>query len=148
MSSEEKENEMRIEGTNKLRAGGRGRPKAAVVEYDFAVDGGAEGAINLRGDSLPKGAVIVDSLVSVETAPTGASAECKFAIAAESAGDLQAAKKVGEAPWSTATPKRGAVTATSTPVVTTAARNVVATISGAAAIGGKFKVVVWYLELG
>lgn len=135
-----------IDGTNKVGPGLNGRPKTAVAEYDFAVDGGAVGAITLRGDKLPAGAVIVDSLVHVRTKPESGG-EATVLLTAESEGDLQASKKVSEAPWSTATPKRGAVTATGTPVATTAERSIVAKVGTAALTKGKFSVVVTYLEV-
>jgi hypothetical protein len=134
-----------IEGTNRVGAGLNGRPKVAVAEYDFAVDGGATGTLTLRGDQIPAGAVIVDSLINVKTKPESGG-EATISLGGEAEGDLQAAKKVSEAPWSTATPKRGAVTATATPVVTTAARSITAKIATAALTKGKFQVVVTYLE--
>jgi hypothetical protein len=136
-----------IDGTNKVGIGlGGGRVKTAVGVYDFAVDGGAIGAHPLRGDKIPAGAVIVDSLIVVDTKPESGGA-ATVQLTAEGEGDLQAAKAVTEAPWSTATPKRGAVTATATPVVTTVARNIVAKVATAALTKGKFRVVVSYLEL-
>jgi hypothetical protein len=137
-----------IEKTNELGVGqlGQGEPKYAVAEYDFAVDGGETGNVTLRGDELPAGAIIVDSLINVETEPESGG-EATILLTAESEGDLQASKKVSEAPWSTATPKRGAVTATGTPVVTTAARSIVAKVGTAKLTAGKFQVVVTYLEL-
>lgn len=136
-----------IEKTNEVGAGlGGGRVKAAVAEYDFAVDGGAIGNHTLRGDVLPKGAVVVDSLINVDT-KLESGGEATVLLSAEAEGDLQASKKVSEAPWSTATPKRGAVTATSTPVATTAVRSVVAKIGTAALTKGKFRVVVFYVQL-
>jgi hypothetical protein len=134
-----------IEGTNRIGAGLGGGVKTAVAEYDFATDGGAVGTINLRGDKLPAGAVVVDSLINVKTKPESAG-EATVQVGSEGEADLQAAKKVTEAPWSTATPKRGAVTATSTPVVTTAERSITAKVAAAALTKGKFTVVVSYLE--
>jgi hypothetical protein len=138
-----------IEGTNTMAVGalGRATSRFCVVEYDTAVDSKAEGDITLRGDSLPSGALIIDSLVHVKT-KMESGGEAKILVTAESAGDIQAAKKVGEAPWSTATPKRGAITATTTPVVTTAARSIKAKIETAALTAGKFVVVVEYLVIG
>lgn len=137
-----------IEKSNQLGVGqlGQGEPKYAVAEYDFAVDGGATGNHTLRGDTIPAGAVIIDSLVNVKTKPESGG-EATVLLTAETEGDLQASKKVSEAPWSTATPKRGAVNATGTPVVTTAQRSIVAKVGTAALTKGKFQVVVTYLEL-
>ena len=135
-----------IEGTNRTSVGASGRPKAAVALYDFAVDGGAVGDIALRGDQIPASAVIVDTLIVVDTAVTGGGS-ATLALKAESAADLQAAAAVTGAPWSTTTPKRASLTATSAPVRTTAARTPTATVATAALTAGKFTVVVWYVEL-
>lgn len=136
-----------IEGTN--RAGGRlslGERKQAVAEYDFAVDGGAIGDITLRGDKLPSGAIIVDALLHVET-PLNSGGAATVALKSEGAADLNNADAFGGAPWSTAGAKRVDFTATTAPIKTTAARNIVATVAAAALTAGKFKVVVEYLEL-
>jgi hypothetical protein len=121
------------------------REGTARARYDFARQGGAVGDIVLSGDSIPKGAVILDSLLKVETAPDSAAHTATIAVKAEGAGDLQAAKKVEEAPWSTAGAKRGGLTSTSAPVTTTARRSIVATIATQAVTKGKFGVYVRYL---
>lgn len=136
-----------IDGT--LKTGGRlgmGRIKQAVANFDFAVDGGKAEAHTLRGDTIPKDAVIVDSLIKVDTECKSAEDKATVLVSAESEGDLQASKKSNEAPWSTKGAKRGAVTATGTPVTTTAERSIVATIGTAALTAGKFTVVVSYLD--
>jgi hypothetical protein len=134
-------------GTRKVGAGQPyGSPKPAVAAYDFAVDGGAVGDITLRGDTIPSGAVIVDSLIQVDTVLTSGGA-ATVAVKVESAADVNAADAISGAPWSTTGPKRGDLTATTAPVKTTAARNVVATVGTAALTAGVFKVVVWYVEL-
>jgi len=136
-----------IEQTNRVGdPQSQGRAKVAVGTYDFAVDGGAVGALTLRGDTIPAGAVITDSLIVVQT-KVESGGEATVLLSAEAEGDLQASKKVSEAPWSTATPKRGAVTATGTPVATTAARGIVAKVGTAALTKGKFKVLVTYMEV-
>jgi hypothetical protein len=121
------------------------REGVARARYDFARQGGAVGDIVLSGDSIPKGAVILDSLIKVETAPDSAAHTATIALKSEGAGDLQAAKKVEEAPWSTATAKRGAVTAATAPVTTTARRGIVATVATQVVTKGKFSVYVRYL---
>lgn len=136
-----------IEGTRKVGGlSGQGSPKPAVALYDFAVDGGKVEGIVLRGDKLPKGAVIVDSLIEVQT-KLESGGEAKVSIDTEGAGDIQSSKKASEAPWSTAGAKRGSLTATSAPVTTTAERSIVAKVETAALTKGKFRVVVWYVEL-
>ena len=47
-----------------------GRTKWARAYYDFATDAGAIGSINLRGDKLPSGAVILSAYVKVDTLVT------------------------------------------------------------------------------
>ncbi len=134
-------------GTMKVGAGAAlGRPKPAVGLYDFAVEGGAVGDITLRGDAIPSGAIIVDSLIHVDTVLTsGGSAT--VAIKTEGAADVNAADAISGAPWSTTGAKRGDLTATTAPVKTTAARSIVATVGTAALTAGVFRIVVWYVEL-
>lgn len=137
-----------IEGTSKVGAGvPGGRVKAAVGLYDFGVDGGAVGDIPLRGDRIPSGAVIVDSLIHVDTVLTSGGA-ATVAIKTQGAADVNAADAISGAPWSSTGAKRGDLTATSAPVKTTAARTITATVGTAALTAGKFSVVVWYVELG
>jgi hypothetical protein len=135
-----------IEGTGRVGAGGvRSARKTAVGLYDFAIEGGAVGDITLRGDTIPSGAVIIDSLIKVETALTSGGA-ATVAIKAESAADINAADAISGAPWSTTGSKRGDLTATTAPVTTTAARALVATVAVEALTAGKFTVVVTYVE--
>jgi hypothetical protein len=129
-----------IEGTSRL--------KSIVAEYDFAVDGGAVSSITLRasdsiGNAVPNGAVVTGGYIEVDTALTGVGAS--VAVTLEGAGDLQAAAAISGAPWSTTGRKSitPAFTGASS-VKTTAARSVVAVISGAVLTAGKFRVVVFY----
>lgn len=126
---------------------GRSKPRLAAFEYDFAVDGGAVGAITLRGTALPAGAVVTDSLVKCVTAATsGGSATVSLGI--EGAADIQAATAFSSAPYAAAGAKHGAaLTATTAPVVTTAARSVVATVAVAALTAGKLVVVLTYVNV-
>jgi hypothetical protein len=137
-----------IEGSGKIGAGGvRGARKTAVGLYDFATEGGAVGAITLRGDTVPSGAIIIDALIQVDTALTsGGSAT--VAVKVESANDILTATAYGSSPWSSTGAKRATLTATSAPVTTTAARSIVATVATAALTAGAFKVIVTYVELG
>lgn len=138
-----------IEGTGRVGVGlALGRTRRAVALYDFAVDGGAVGDIALRGDAIiPSGAVIIDSLIHVDTALTSGGA-ATVAIKSEGAADINAADAISGAPWSTTGAKRGDLTATTAPVKTTAARTLTATVATAALTAGKFTVIVTYLELG
>lgn len=138
----------RIEGTEKIGASelGAGRVKALVGLYDFALDGGAVGDITLRGEQLPINAIVVDALLEVDTVLTSAGAPT-VAIKTEGAADINAADLISGAPWSTTGAKRTDFTATSAPIKITAARDVVATVAVAALTAGKFKVVIYYVEL-
>jgi hypothetical protein len=69
--------------------------------YDFALDGGAQGTINLRGPKLPSGALVTDAIVQVDTIPTGTGASIA-ATTGESAADVQAAAAISGAPGSSA----------------------------------------------
>lgn len=135
-------------GTELLKAGGPlGTAKPAVSLYDFAVDGGATTAITLRGDTVPSGAIIVDALLQVDTALTGGTVTDTVQLNIEGTADLAAAAARNAAPWSTTGAKRLTITATATPVTTTAARTSTLKINATALTAGKFRLVVWYLEL-
>ena len=132
-----------IEGSNRL--------KTAVGEYDFAVDGGAVGAITLRaapGDAqgavLPAGSVITGGYIEVDTPFTSGGA-ATVSVGSEAAADLQAAAAVSGAPWST-TGRKSVVPAGTgaTSVKTTAARSLTLTVATAALTAGKGRVVVFY----
>ncbi|GAA2159361.1 hypothetical protein [Glycomyces lechevalierae] len=136
-----------VPGTGKIGSTSYiGRTKWARAFYDFAVDGGAVGDIALRGDRIPSGAVILDSLVKVDTALTSGGA-ATVAVKVESAADVNAADAISGAPWSTTGAKRGDLTATTAPVTTTAARTITATVATAALTAGKFSVAIAYVEL-
>src|ERR1043166_8952265 len=121
-----------IEGAEKIGNGLYiGEVKAARAFYDFALDGGAVGAITLRGDTIPAGAIVTDALVHVDTIPTSGGA-ATIAVKVESGTDIVNADAISGAPWSTLGAKRADFTATTAPIKTTAARSVVATVATAA----------------
>jgi hypothetical protein len=122
------------------------REAVAKATYSFARDGGVVGDIVLSGDVVPKGAVVLDTLVKVDTAPDSAGHTATVALKVQSAADLQAAKVVSEAPWSTTGAKRGGLTATTAPVLTTTRRQITATVAVQALTAGKFTVYVRYLR--
>lgn len=137
----------KIKGSRKLGSTEyEGQTKAAVGYYDFAVDGGAVGDITLRGDTIPSGAIIRDALLHVDTVPTSGGA-ATIAIRTEGAADINNADAISGAPWSTVGAKRADFTATTAPIKTTADRGIVATVAAAALTAGKFRVVVFYVEL-
>lgn len=124
-----------------------GESKFARAYYDFSQDGGAVGAINLRGDKLPSGAVVIDSYISVVTPVTSGGA-ATVSLGVESATDIRAAATLATAPaLGTAAVPKGAVTRATSAVQLTADRHVVATIATAALTAGKFSVIIEYVEL-
>lgn len=124
-----------------------GRTKWARAYYDFATDAGAIGALNLRGDKLPAGAVVLSTYIRVDTLVTTA-ASGTVSLGIESAVDVRAAVVPGSAVAidSTGT-KLGVTTRATAAVVCTVDRHVVATIATGAITAGKFSVLVEYLEL-
>ena len=125
-----------------------GRTKWARAYYDFATDGGAVGAITLRGDKLPSGAVILSSYIDVDTNVTGG-AGATVSLGAEAATDIRAAATLATAPSLAAAgaPLLGAITRATAATVTTAARDIVATVAVNALTAGRFSVLVEYIEL-
>ncbi|MDH2429324.1 hypothetical protein [Sphaerisporangium sp. TRM90804] len=116
--------------------------------YDFAVDGGAVGDIDLTKTAvIPSGAVILGGFVEVDVVPTsGGSAT--IAVKVEGAGDIIAAAAISGAPWST-TGRKSVVPAWTgaTTVKTTAARKVQATVATAALTAGVIDVVLFYVPM-
>lgn len=136
-----------IEGAEAIGLGrlGLGEVKRAIAQYDFARDGGVVGAITMAGDSIPSGAFIVDSLLIIDTIPTSLGS-ATISVGTEGAADIAAAAAISGAPWSTATAKRGTLTATSAVVKTTAKRSIAATVAVADLTAGKFRAIVSYIE--
>lgn len=130
-----------------------GYPRATDMKvvrgrYDFAVDGGAVGDIDLTLDAqIPANAIILGGFVEVDTAPTsGGSAT--VAVKVEGAGDIVAAAAIGGAPWSTTGRKSVVPVFTgATSVKTTAARKIQATVATAALTAGVFDVVLFFVQL-
>lgn len=130
-----------------------GYPRATTVyivrgRYDFAVDGGAVGDINLTsGTPIPANAIILGGFCEVDTAATSGGAGT-LAIKVEGAGDIVAAAAVSGAPWSTTGRKSVVPVFTgATTVKTTAARNIVGTVATAALTAGVVDVVLFYTVL-
>jgi hypothetical protein len=138
-----------IGGAEKVNAKGVGRGEIQVSSflYDFGTDGGAVSTIALRsGDApLPSGARVTDALIIVETIPVGATAT--ISVGVEAAADVQAAAAISGAPWSTTGSKRAsALTATTAPVVLTAARTPSIAVAVAPLTAGKFKLILSWFE--
>lgn len=135
-------------GTKKIGSGNYvGESKYAYGKYDFATLGGAVGAITLTGDTIPAGAIVLDSVVITDVAPTSAGSTATIAVSVESANDVVNAAVVSGTPWSTLTAKHGTLTGTSTPITTTVARPIVATVAVQNLTAGTFRVVVEYMEV-
>lgn len=123
-----------------------GRTKWARAYYDFATDAGAIGAINLRGDKLPSGAVVVSSYVKVDTIVTSGGA-ATVSLGIQTATDTRAAAVLGTAPALDATGVKQGLVTNAAPAVLTADRHIVATIAAFALTAGRFSVFVEYVEL-
>lgn len=122
--------------------------KTVRARYDFAVDGGAVGDIDLtKSASIPANALILGGVVEVDVVPTSGGA-ATVAIKVEGAGDIVAAAAISGAPWSTTGRKSVVPVFTgATSVKTTAARKVQATVATAALTAGAFDVVLVYVPM-
>jgi hypothetical protein len=129
-------------GTGRLTGAKNSRVKVARWDYDFATDGGAVGAITLRGGEIPTNAVVIDARVDVTTAVTSGGA-ATVSLDLNGAADLRAAATLATAPALSST----GVKALLDPVKTTASRDVVATVATAALTAGAFSVYVTYVEV-
>ena len=114
------------------------------AQYDFDVDGGAQGAIDLTPTkSIPEGAVITRGYIRVRTVLAGAGSS--VALRLNAASDIHASTGFNSAPWNSVGQKDIIPDGTgSTAVVATADRALQAIISGAALTAGKFDVVLFY----
>lgn len=136
----------------KIIEGAQGpRLKVYRGDYDFAVDGGAVGAINLIGQAvIPAGTVIIGGFVNVQTQCTSGGA-ATIALAVEAAGDV-VPSSVAIGAWTVGVKQvkagdtAGAALAASVSIVPTAARDIVMTIAVAALTAGKFQVVLYALD--
>jgi hypothetical protein len=123
------------------------RNKVHVIRatYDFAVQGGAIGSVNLKdfdgnAAKLPLGAIIKQVLIDVVTAPTSGGA-ATIALTAQSAGDLKAATAIASYTGLVAGVPVGSA---ATMIKLTAERTISATIATAALTGGKINVLIEY----
>jgi hypothetical protein len=122
--------------------------KCARFDYDFAVDGGVAGAINLRGGTIPAGVLVLAGLLNIETdvASGGDAADAMLGI--NSAVDVVADTGTNAAPWDGTGLK--AIVPDLTPakaILTTAVKPVVLTIQDANLTGGKFSLFLLYLKI-
>lgn len=120
----------------------------ARARYLFSADGGAQGDIALSlSTPLPSGALILAAFLKVTTPPTSGGA-ATIALKSEGAADLQAAVAFDAAPFSSTGRKALTKTFATAPILTTAARNIVATIAAADLTAGDFEVIVVFLAPG
>ena len=115
------------------------------AQYDFAVQGGAIGTVNLLGLDgkpavLPQNAIIVLALIDVLT-PCTTSASGTIALTAQSAGDIKAALAAASYTGLVAGIPVGTA---ATAIKMTADRTLQATIATGAITAGKFNVIIEY----
>lgn len=137
-----------IRNDNKQRAypKGTGVMRVACATYDFAVQGGATGAKKL-GVTIPKGAIIWESLIDVVTTCTTASSDAgTMAISVASANDIVSAIAVsdGSNPWDSGRHAGVPVGSAATCIKLTADCVVTATIATQAFTAGKFHIWLMY----
>ncbi len=127
---------------------GVGFLRVAKAQYDFAVNGGAIGAIDL-GVTIPAKAIVCGGFVEVLTTFTSATDAATVALSVEGANDIVSAIAIsnGANPWDAGNhaivPK--ANTPESTAVKTTVARKVTATVAVEALTAGKANVWLYYV---
>lgn len=146
------QDQLKIDGVNVepvSAAVGLGFLRVAKATYDFAVHGGAIGAINL-GVTIPANAIVCGGFIEVLTTCTTAGADAgTMAISVEGANDIVTATAVSaggniwDAGKQAIIPK--ANTPESTGVKTTVARAITATIATQAFTAGKFNVFLFFV---
>lgn len=82
--------------------------KLAKFKYDFAEDGGAVGAISLRGEALPVGAIVRSFMVVTKVDPTsGGAATLQFGYSGDADADSGATGAVAYSSFTTSAPFSG-----------------------------------------
>lgn len=117
------------------------------LQYSFAVQGGAIGAINLVGEDgkaakLPKGAIVRDCLIDVVTAPTSGGAATIAFGTGQAANDLKAATAIASITGLVACVPVGTA---ATAIKLTLDRTPTITVAAFALTAGKFYVHIEYL---
>lgn len=113
--------------------------RAAVAYYDFATDGGAVGALVLRGDTLPLNAYVTSYKLIVDTVVTSGGA-ATIALSYTAAGDIQVAGTLAANGYAATGPKANAAS-----VAVGSATKLTATVAVAALTAGSFRVVTEYI---
>lgn len=117
----------------------------AKFYYDFDTDGGAVGAITLRGPSLPTGAVITGGYLYNTTAWTsGGSATISLGILTDDVAGIKAATAVATVGAAGAIALIQTGVAANVSEITTASRDITMTIAVAALTAGASCLVVEY----
>ena len=129
-------------GSNLLRE----KVQVAIGCYDFAVQGGAIGTVDLIGLDgkpvvIPQGAIIIDSLIDVIT-QGATSTSATIALTAQTAGDLKAALAAASYTGLVAGIPVGTA---ATSIKMTADRTLKATIATGTVTAGKFNVIIEYI---
>lgn len=125
----------------------KGKVHVATAKYDFAVQGGAIGTVNLVGGNgkpvvLPNKAIVVDCIIDVVT-PATTSASGTIALSTgQGAADLKAALAAASYTGRVACVPVGTA---ATAIKLTADRTMTATIATGAITAGKFGVIVQYV---
>lgn len=116
----------------------------AYFEYDFAIDGGAIGTIALRGNKLPKGAIVTSGMLYVNTAVTSGGA-VTMTLGVVTAVDVLASTLKGAMTLAAVLDVVPAGTAATAILTTTDGKGVTLTIGVAAITAGRFTVALEYL---
>ena len=128
---------------------GRSHLKVLRVDYDFAVDGGAIGNLNLgtRDHTIPDNGVVVGGMIDVLTTFTSATDAATIAVRVEGADDIVAAIAISDVSnvWDAGRQDVIPTMAGSTGVKTTAARRVRVDIAVEALTAGKMSVFLYYV---
>jgi len=117
--------------------------KVAYFEYDFSRDGGAVGAIALRGDSLPAGAIVTTGKVHINTAVTS-DGSATLALKIVGAADVLTATAVGSFSSNALLDTVPVNTAATSIKVATTGTGMTLTVAVAALTAGKFTVAMEY----
>lgn len=126
-----------------MKQGLENKKGVVYAEYDFAKEGGAIGTINLRGGVVPKGALVTNVTIDVETALTSGGA-ATIAANLEAAADMKAATAVATYALNAIIAGIPVGTAATT-VRTTANRKPTITVAAAALTAGKMTIAYEYL---
>ena len=118
--------------------------QVAYFEYDFAKDGGAIGAIALRGNKIPSGAIITSGMIHVITAVTSDGA-VTVELGVEATDDVRASTLKAALTIGAMLDVVPVGTAATAILTTTAGAGVTMTIGDAAITAGKVVVALEYL---